>query len=81
MQRSPSDLMSFSGIKDVLQRLGAGLFIVFSLVASFVLLSRYFADALPVWIVGPLLVAGFLVFVYLGTAAFRGKGSRDRPDR
>jgi hypothetical protein len=67
--------------KTVLQRLGAGLFILFSLVASFFLLSRYFSDALPVWIVGSLLVGGFLLFGYLSTAVSRGKGSRDRPGR
>jgi hypothetical protein len=68
-------------LKTVLQRLGAGLFILFSLVTSFFLLSRYFSDALPVWIVGSLLVAGFLVFGYLVTAFSRGKGFRDRPGR
>jgi hypothetical protein len=70
--------MPSSTLKTVLQRLGAGFFILFTLIASFFLLSRYFSDALPVWIVGPLLVAGFLVFGYLATAVSRGKESRDR---
>jgi hypothetical protein len=65
--------MSSFTLKTTLQRLGAGLFILFSLIASFFMLSRYFSDALPVWIVGSLLIAGFLVFGYLATAVSRGK--------
>jgi hypothetical protein len=68
--------MSLSKLMDVLRLVGAGLFIFISLGLSVVFISRFFPDALPVWIVVPLLVVGFFVFVFLAMLLFRGKGPR-----
>jgi cation transport ATPase len=68
--------MSLSGLKNILQLLGAGLFVFFGLGLSVVFFSRFFPDTLPLWLVGPLLVAGFLVFVVLAMVLFHGKGPR-----
>jgi hypothetical protein len=68
--------MSLSKLMDVLRLVGAGLFIFISLGLSVFFISRFFPDALPVWIVVPLLVVGFFVFVFLAMLLFRGKGPR-----
>ena len=68
--------MSLSKLMNVLRLIGAGLFVFVSLGLSVVFISRFFPDALPVWIVVPLLVAGFFVFVFLAMVLFRGKGPR-----
>jgi hypothetical protein len=66
--------MPLTKLMDVLRLVGAGLFIFISLGLSVVFISRFFPEALPVWIVVPLLVAGFFVFVFLAMVLFRGKG-------
>jgi len=68
--------MSYFGLKNVLQLLGASFIVVFGLSLSAVFFSRFFPDALPVWLVGPLLLAGFFVFVLLALVLFHGKGPR-----
>ncbi len=68
--------MSLSKLMNVLRLIGAGLFVFVGLGLSVVFISRFFPDALPAWIVVPLLVAGFFVFVFLAMVLFRGKGSR-----
>jgi hypothetical protein len=68
--------MSLSGLKNVLRLLGAGLFVFSGLGLSVAFISRFFPDALPLWIVGPLLAAGFFVFVVLAMVLFHGKGPR-----
>jgi cation transport ATPase len=68
--------MSLFRLKNVLQLLGAGLFVFFSLGSSVFFISRFFPDALPAWIVVPLLVIGFFVFVFLAMVLFHGKRPR-----
>jgi hypothetical protein len=68
--------MALSGRRNVLQKLGAGFIVVFGLGLSVVIFSRFFPDALPVWIIGALLVAGFLVFAFLATVFFGGGEKR-----
>jgi hypothetical protein len=68
--------MPSSRLKDFLQLLGAGLFVFFGPGLSVFFLSKVFPDALPVWIVGPLLVIGFFVFIFLAMVLFHGKGPR-----
>jgi len=76
MQRGQNTRMSLSGAKNLLQKLGPAIIVVFGLGASIFVFSRFFTDSLSIWIVAPLLVAGFLVFGFLATALSRGKGSR-----
>ena len=71
-----SDPMPTSRLKNVLQLLGAGLFVFFGLGLSVFFISRFFPDALPTWIVVPLLVIGFFVFIFLAMVVFHGKGPR-----
>jgi hypothetical protein len=73
--------MSFYGLKNLFQKLGPTIIVVLGLAATIFIFSRFFTDSLPVWIVAPLLIAGFLVFGFLATAFFRGKGSRDQRGR
>jgi len=68
--------MSLFKLKNALQLLGAGLFVFLSLGLSVFFISRFFPDALPAWIVVPLLIIGFFVFVFLAMVLFRGKGPR-----
>jgi len=68
--------MPSSRLKNVLQLLGAGLFVFFGLGLSIFFISRFFPDALPAWIVVPLLVGGFFLFIFLAMVLFRGKGPR-----
>src|SRR5258706_15511593 len=68
--------MPSSRVKNVLQIVGSGLFVFFGLGLSIFFISRFFPDALPAWIVVPLLVVGFFVFIFLGMALFHGKGPR-----
>lgn len=65
--------MPTSGHQNILQKLGAGFIVVFGVGLSVFVFSRFFPDALPVWIVGALLVAGFFVFVFLGKILFNRK--------
>ena len=67
--------MSVSGLQNILQKLGAGIIVVFGLGLSVFIFSRFFPEALPVWIVMPLLIAGFFVFVFLAMP------SRNRTNR
>jgi len=76
MPRVSYDPMPSSRVKNVLQMVGAGLFVFFGLGLSIFLISRFFPDALPAWIVVPLLVVGFFVFIFLAMALFHGKGPR-----
>ena len=68
--------MASSGLKNVLQLLGTSFIVVFGLSLTVVIFTRFFPDNLPLWIVGPLLVAGFFVFVVVGRALFHGQGPR-----
>jgi hypothetical protein len=65
-----------SRLKNVLQLLGAGLFVFFSLGLSVFFISKFFPDALPAWIVVPLVVVGFFVFIFLAMVLFHRKGPR-----
>jgi hypothetical protein len=56
--------------------IGAGFFVLVSLGLSVVFISRFFPVAVPVWIVVPLLIVGFFVFVFLAMGLFGGKGPR-----
>jgi len=66
--------MSFTRLKDILRLLGAGLVVVFGLGLSVVFISRFFPDALPFWLVVPLIAAGFFLFVFAALVLFGGKG-------
>jgi hypothetical protein len=67
--------MSLSERRNLLQKLGAGFIVVFGLGLSVVIFSRFFPDALPAWMIGVLLVAGFFVFAFLAAVLF-GSGEK-----
>ena len=68
--------MSLSERRNILQKLGAGFIVASGLGLSAVIFSRYFPDAFPAWIIGALLVAGFIVFAIIATAIFGGEEKR-----
>ena len=68
--------MPFSGLKNLLRLAFASLFVFLNLALSVVFISRFYPDAIPVWLVVTLIVAGFFVFVFPGIVLFRGKGPR-----
>jgi hypothetical protein len=70
--------MSLSERRNILQKLGAGVIVAFGLGLSAAIFSRFFPDALPAWIVGALLIAGFLVFAIIATVFFGG-GEKRKP--
>jgi hypothetical protein len=76
MPQISNDPMPFTRLKNVLRLLGAGLFVFIGLGLSVFFISRFFPDALPAWIVVPLLVGGFFVFIFLAMVLFHGKGPR-----
>jgi hypothetical protein len=76
MPHVSKDPMPFTQLKNILQLLGAGLFVFFGLAVSVFFISRFFPDALPAWIVVPLLLIGFFVFIFFAMVLFHGKGLR-----
>jgi hypothetical protein len=76
MQPGPTNPMLLFVLKNVLRLLGAGLFVFVGLGLSVAFISRFFPDARPLWIVVPLLVVGFFVFVVLAMVLFSAKGPR-----
>ena len=70
--------MSLTERRNILQKLGTGFVVAFGLGLSAAIFSLFFPDALPVWIVGGLLVVGFIAFAILATVIFGG-GEKRKP--